>query len=150
MLTQYANVCTHSIHNLRITYIDSMGGTHIWTCAYTNSLTHSLAHVLQRIRYHCIASIFNFLKWTYFDAVFIFSLSVFLSFKVLMKSTSKLNSNQEIGVCNVWKMLTQFPVGIVALALYDVDGWLESSILMQKVAYLAGARGLVTMSKKPY
>lgn len=89
-LTQYANVYTHSeyTHNLRITYIDSMGHTHLNMCvrSLTHSLVHSLAHVLQRIRYHCTASIFNFLKCTHFDAVCARSLSLSLSVNFLQSS----------------------------------------------------------------
>lgn len=47
-------------------------------------------------------------------------------------------------------MLTQYPVGIVALALYDVDGWLVLNISKQRAAYLAGGHWLLTMLKKPY
>lgn len=74
-------------------------------------------------------------------------LSVFFSFKVLEPKQNEILTKKNM---IMWKMLTQFPVGIVALVLYDVDGWLESSISMQKVACFAGARGLLTMSKTPY
>lgn len=82
------------------------------------------------------------------------SLSLSLSFQFSLKVLEPkilTNKKQRQAVENACgKVLTQFPVGNVALALCDVDGWLESSISMRIVACLAGAHGLSAMSKIPY